>query len=141
MPTTIRPMLCSSLSEYARYCSEACAAGFDAQLFLEVSGENGSSGPWPLRSSAEACRPFQPGQVDDFELQLPSLGRLQKCTISHSGIAADVHLEKVVVTDAASQQVHPPNLTRIWRISVVSRVAHGLSDIVLLSLMPCIFYS
>ncbi|XP_012939779.1 lipoxygenase homology domain-containing protein 1 isoform X2 [Aplysia californica] len=62
--------------------NELPTAGTHAQVFITVYGHKGNSGPVPLGFPDNSC--FNPGQEDDFELNLGAgLGEIYKIRISH----------------------------------------------------------
>ena len=62
------------------------ATGTDASVFLELRGEQRSSGSVPLASTEAAA--FERGAADVFTLRLPRLGRLAEAVVGHDGALA-----------------------------------------------------
>lgn len=61
---------------------ETCS-GTDADVFIQLTGSNGSFGPHQLPAGPEA---FGTGCRDTFRLVTPSIGELQQVTISHNNM-------------------------------------------------------
>ena len=59
------------------HTSDVRGAGTDASVFVDFSGELGSSPRCNLLASDSATDSFGRGQTDTFSLQLPELGVLQ----------------------------------------------------------------
>ena len=63
------------------YTSDLRGAGTDATVFVELTGELGTSTRCKLSNQAHAADAFGQGQTDCFVVQLPELGQLQLLTI------------------------------------------------------------
>ncbi|KAM7392648.1 hypothetical protein PAMA_007662 [Pampus argenteus] len=62
------------------WTSDVKGAGTDAQVFLQIYGENGKSDEIKLENNSDS---FEQGQLDKFVIELPDIGRLLKLRIWH----------------------------------------------------------
>ncbi|XP_068508966.1 lipoxygenase homology domain-containing protein 1 [Syngnathus scovelli] len=62
------------------WTSDLKGAGTDAQVFLQIYGENGKSDELKLESNSDS---FEQGRLDKFMIELPNIGRLLKLRIWH----------------------------------------------------------
>ena len=60
-------------------------AGTNADVYIELVGELGTSGRQHLKSKGLLSTSFSKGTTDEFEISSPLLGVLQKCIIGHNG--------------------------------------------------------
>jgi len=72
-------------------------AGTDANVFIEMYGDKGKSGPHNL--SAKGKNAFERNQSDNFLIETVDLGELQKIRIGHdgSGLGDSWFLDKVII--------------------------------------------
>ena len=63
--------------------SDIRGCGTDANVFIQIFGENGSSDELKLKDSATHMDKFERGQEDIFSFNLLSLGDLSKIRIWH----------------------------------------------------------
>jgi hypothetical protein len=84
--------------------SDIRGAGTDANVYIELRGERGTSGRVPLDKAFR--NDFEAGAADRFDLELPGLGALSELIVGMdaSGAGAAWHLAQVDVTEAASGQ-------------------------------------
>jgi hypothetical protein len=85
-------------------------AGTDSRVFCTLFGNVcvGSSGEFPLTTSAEHSDAFEAGATDTFEYISPrSLGRIRSISMRHdaSGMGSDWQLDRVRVKDVTSGEV------------------------------------
>uniref|UniRef100_A0A3B3ZLT1 PLAT domain-containing protein n=1 Tax=Periophthalmus magnuspinnatus TaxID=409849 RepID=A0A3B3ZLT1_9GOBI len=78
------------------WTSDVKGAGTDAQVFLQIYGENGKSDEIKLENNSDS---FEQGQVDKFIIEMPDIGRLRKLRIWHEkrNPFAGWHLAKVTL--------------------------------------------
>ncbi|KAM7368820.1 hypothetical protein PAMP_013127 [Pampus punctatissimus] len=62
------------------WTSDVKGAGTDAQVFLQIYGENGKSDEIKLENNSDS---FEQGQLDKFVIEMPAIGRLLKLRIWH----------------------------------------------------------
>ena len=81
------------------YTGDVSSAGTDANVFINIFGENGDTGKRQLSKKFKDL--FERNQVDDFKLEALDLGKLTKLHIEHDnkGFGAGWFLDKVVVTN------------------------------------------
>eukprot|EP00047_Mylnosiga_fluctuans_P014195 m.36272 g.36272 ORF g.36272 m.36272 type:complete len:2392 (+) comp5381_c0_seq2:48-7223(+) len=74
-------------------------AGTDANVFVTLHGEKGSSARTNLRAAKAA---FECGSVDHFTITTPRLGKLLRLVVEHdnAGLAPGWFLERIIVTHA-----------------------------------------
>jgi hypothetical protein len=103
---------------HTRHKQSSRGAGTDASVFVDITGQDGSSGTRPLlpqhhpptatttgggapRSSSAGGGPFSRGAVDRFLLRLPDLGPLRRLRVSTDGKgeAAAWHLAYITVQE------------------------------------------
>ena len=100
-------LLISSLStellpiqyEVKVYTGDIAHAGTDANVSINIFGENGDTGKRQLKKKFKDL--FERGQVDDFKVEALDLGQLTKVIIEHDnkGFGAGWFLQKVEITD------------------------------------------
>ncbi|KAK7896482.1 hypothetical protein WMY93_021807 [Mugilogobius chulae] len=80
-------------------------SGTDADVFLNIFGENGDTGERRLDSDKDN---FERGSEDKFTIEAPNLGRLRKITIGHNnkGSSAGWFLDKVIIDDMGNKEVY-----------------------------------
>ncbi|KAL3842214.1 hypothetical protein ACJMK2_020253, partial [Sinanodonta woodiana] len=76
-------------------------AGTDANVFIQIYGENGDTGERQLKESSTNKNKFESGQEDIFIIKAIDLGKLSKLRIRHdnSGFGAAWFLDRVEVED------------------------------------------
>ncbi|XP_056301849.1 lipoxygenase homology domain-containing protein 1-like [Danio aesculapii] len=62
------------------FTSDIKGAGTDAQVFLQVYGENGKSDQFKLESKSDS---FEQAQCDKFIIEMPDIGKIRKLRIWH----------------------------------------------------------
>ena len=67
------------------HTADVAGAGTDANVYLELNGDFGSSGPRRLHASWKNC--FERGHVDEFALGSVELGDLRSVRVGHDGAA------------------------------------------------------
>ena len=79
-------------------------AGTDANVYISIFGNNGSSIGNLLTGPGN---PFEKGQTDIFYLTLADLGNLKKITIYHdnTGVAPGWYLDQVLITNTQTSQI------------------------------------
>ena len=90
-------------------------AGTDANVFVEVFGERGTTGRRPLDTSADN---FARGATDVFVFESPFLGEIQSVKIGHdnSGFGPAWRLDEVLVEDATAEADAPEwHRSRVFR--------------------------
>ncbi|XP_016111282.1 lipoxygenase homology domain-containing protein 1 [Sinocyclocheilus grahami] len=80
-------------------------SGTDADVFLNIFGENGDTGERRLDNDKNN---FERGTEDKFTVEAPNLGRVRKITIGHNnkGSSAGWFVEKVIVDDLGNKAVY-----------------------------------
>ena len=78
--------------------SNKLGSGTDANVFIEIFGNKGSSGTLALLESQHKD-PFEKGQTDNYTFELPDLGSLSRVRVWHDnkGFKSGWHLEKISV--------------------------------------------
>ncbi|XP_064626993.1 lipoxygenase homology domain-containing protein 1-like isoform X2 [Lineus longissimus] len=95
-----------SLSTYtyqvAVYTGGVDKAGTDANVYLTIYGEHGTSGKRFLRKSKNNNNKFENGSVDEFDLEAVDLQDLTHIVIGHDGFGAGSgwFLDKVVIKES-----------------------------------------
>ncbi|CAD7701203.1 unnamed protein product, partial [Ostreobium quekettii] len=76
-------------------------AGTDADVFLDLRGAKGTSGPMMLEAAGDV---FERGQRDAFRLRAPDVGPLREIEVSHNGKGRgpDWYLDSIELTDESS---------------------------------------
>ena len=77
-----------ALVQIVTYTSDLRGAGTDATVFVEVTGELGSSPRHSLIAPGSTSDSFGRGQTDSLTLELPELGVLQSLTIGRAALTA-----------------------------------------------------
>ncbi|CAN9504554.1 unnamed protein product [Ophioblennius macclurei] len=87
------------------FTADMKGSGTDADVFLNIFGENGDTGEKRLDSDKDN---FERGSEDKFTIESPNLGRLRKITIGHNnrGSSAGWFLDKVVIDDMGNKEVY-----------------------------------
>lgn len=95
------PFAVAKLTKYkvTVYTGDKPGAGTDANVYITMFGELGDSSERRLMKKTR--NNFERGQTDDFTLESPSLGRLQRLRIGHdnTGASPGWFLKKVIVDD------------------------------------------
>lgn len=55
-----------------------CGAGTDANVFVQLFGDRGDSGPLGLENSKLNLNKFERNQKDEFEFQVGDIGELKR---------------------------------------------------------------
>ncbi|CAG5986167.1 unnamed protein product [Menidia menidia] len=101
------PMDVPKLNKYlvSVFTADMKGSGTDADVFLNIFGENGDTGERRLDSDKDN---FERGSEDKFTIESPNLGRLKKITIGHNnrGSSAGWFLDKVMVDDMGNKEVY-----------------------------------
>ncbi|XP_070844973.1 lipoxygenase homology domain-containing protein 1 [Chaetodon trifascialis] len=104
---SLNPMDVPKLNKYivSVFTADMKGSGTDADVFLNIFGENGDTGERRLDSDKDN---FERGSEDKFTIEAPNLGRLRKITIGHNnrGSSAGWFLDKVVVDDMGNKEVY-----------------------------------
>eukprot|EP00878_Enallax_costatus_P043853 GHUV01051949.1.p1 GENE.GHUV01051949.1~~GHUV01051949.1.p1 ORF type:complete len:660 (+),score=218.20 GHUV01051949.1:276-2255(+) len=79
------------------HTSDVKNAGTDAQVFVQLFGEQGSGEAQELRSGKSSDNTFRRGGADTFNLQLPYLGPLSKLRVWLEGPGSPWHLTLIIV--------------------------------------------
>ncbi|KAJ8261234.1 hypothetical protein COCON_G00169570 [Conger conger] len=104
---SLNPM---DVPKFNKYCvsvftADVKGSGTDADVFLNIFGENGDTGERRLDNDKDN---FERGTEDKFIMEAPNLGKLRKITIGHNnkGSSAGWCLDKVVVDDMGNKEVY-----------------------------------
>ncbi|CAB4019689.1 lipoxygenase homology domain-containing 1-like, partial [Paramuricea clavata] len=83
------------------HTAKKTGAGTDANVFLNIFGNQGDTGERPLMFSKTNRNKFEKGNVDEFEIEAVNLKDLEKIRIGHDGKGpgAGWFLDKVVIKD------------------------------------------
>ncbi|KAJ8339353.1 hypothetical protein SKAU_G00361390 [Synaphobranchus kaupii] len=104
---SLNPMDVPKLNKYcvSVFTADVKGSGTDADVFLNMFGENGDTGERRLDNDKDN---FERGTEDKFIMEAPNLGRLRKITIGHNnkGSSAGWCLDKVVVDDMGNKEVY-----------------------------------
>ncbi|XP_062333408.1 lipoxygenase homology domain-containing protein 1-like [Osmerus eperlanus] len=104
---SLNPMDVPKLNKYivSVFTADMKGSGTDADVFLNIFGENGDTGERRLDSDKDN---FERGTEDKFTIEAPNLGRLKKITIGHNnrGSSAGWFLDKVSVDDMGNKEVY-----------------------------------
>ena len=89
--------------------SDKRGAGTDANVFIQLFGNNNDSGKHDLKFSKTNRNKFERGQTDAFEVKCSDVGELRKIKIGHDGhgLGDGWHLKELTI-DA-------PKLGRRWK--------------------------
>ncbi|XP_060788698.1 lipoxygenase homology domain-containing protein 1 [Neoarius graeffei] len=100
----------SDMPKYNKYVvsvftADVKGSGTDADVFLNIFGENGDTGERRLDSDKNN---FERGAEDKFTIDAPNLGKIRKVTIGHNnkGSSAGWFVDKVVVDDLGNKAVY-----------------------------------
>ncbi|NXA15768.1 LOXH1 protein, partial [Sapayoa aenigma] len=96
------------------YTGDKRGAGTDANVHIILYGTEDKSEVFHLSQSLERQNPFERGKVDTFKIKTKKLGSLRSIEIGHDGkgFASGWFLEKVQITDAASNSLYCFNCNR-----------------------------
>jgi len=85
------------------YTGNEQGAETDANVFIELLGEGGTSGPRELHASWKNC--FGQGSIDEFALSCADLGELQRIHIGHDSPSLNSGwlLERIAVSDSTGR--------------------------------------
>ncbi|XP_073475133.1 lipoxygenase homology domain-containing protein 1 [Aquarana catesbeiana] len=104
---SLNPMDVPKVNKYiARvFTGSANGSGTDADVFLNIFGENGDTGERRLDNDKNN---FEKGSEDKFTIDAPNLGKLRKITIGHNnkGGSAGWFLEKVIIEDIGNKSIY-----------------------------------
>ncbi|PIK54821.1 putative lipoxygenase-likey domain-containing protein 1-like [Apostichopus japonicus] len=83
------------------YTGDVFQSGTDANVFLNIYGDNGDSGERQLKSSETNMNKFERNQEDIFKLEAADLGTLKKVKVRHdnSGLGANWFLDRIEIED------------------------------------------
>uniref|UniRef100_A0A671PP20 Lipoxygenase homology domain-containing protein 1-like n=1 Tax=Sinocyclocheilus anshuiensis TaxID=1608454 RepID=A0A671PP20_9TELE len=87
------------------FTADVKGSGTDADVFLNIFGENGDTGERRLDNDKNN---FERGTEDKFTIEAPNLGRVRKITIGHNnrGSSAGWFVEKVIVDDLGNKAMY-----------------------------------
>ncbi|XP_042187934.1 lipoxygenase homology domain-containing protein 1 [Callorhinchus milii] len=104
---SLNPMDVPKLNKYivSVFTPDMKGSGTDADVFLNMFGENGDTGERRLDNDKNN---FEKGSEDKFTIDSPNLGRLQKITIGHNnkGSSAGWFLDKVCIDDIGNKTLY-----------------------------------
>ncbi|KAM4708199.1 lipoxygenase homology domain-containing protein 1 [Discoglossus pictus] len=104
---SLNPMDVPKMNKYiARvFTGTGNGSGTDADVFLNIFGENGDTGERRLDNDKDN---FEKGAEDKFTIDAPNLGKLRKITIGHNnkGGSAGWFLEKVIIEDIGNKSIY-----------------------------------
>ncbi|XP_053732656.1 lipoxygenase homology domain-containing protein 1-like isoform X2 [Synchiropus splendidus] len=104
---SMNPMDVPKLNKYivSVFTPDMKGSGTDADVFLNIFGENGDTGERRLDSDKDN---FERGSEDKFTIEAPNLGRLKKITIGHNnrGSSAGWFLDKVIIDDMGNKEIY-----------------------------------
>ncbi|KAG9471796.1 hypothetical protein GDO78_022716 [Eleutherodactylus coqui] len=104
---SLNPMDVPKINKYiARvFTGSANGSGTDADVFLNLFGDNGDTGERRLDNDRDN---FEKGAEDKFTIDAPNLGKLRKITIGHNnkGGSAGWFLEKVIIEDIGNKAIY-----------------------------------
>ncbi|XP_068609216.1 lipoxygenase homology domain-containing protein 1 [Brachionichthys hirsutus] len=104
---SLNPMDVPKLNKYivSVFTADMKGSGTDANVFLNIFGENGDTGERRLDSDKDN---FERGSEDKFTIEAPNLGRLRKITIGHNnrGSSAGWFLDKVGIDDVGNKELY-----------------------------------
>ncbi|MBN3300355.1 LOXH1 protein, partial [Amia calva] len=104
---SLNPMDVPKLNKYivSVFTADMKGSGTDADVFLNIFGENGDTGERRLDNDKDN---FERGTEDKFTIEAPNLGRLRKITIGHNnkGSSAGWFLDKVIIDDMGNKAVY-----------------------------------
>ncbi|KAI8493666.1 Lipoxygenase y domain-containing protein 1, partial [Branchiostoma belcheri] len=88
------------------YTGDVKGGGTDANVFINIFGENGDTGERKLNKSETHMDKFERGQVDKFQLEAVDLGKVFKVKIRHDNALLNPawFLDKVEVVDLVDQE-------------------------------------
>ncbi|XP_048241483.1 lipoxygenase homology domain-containing protein 1-like isoform X2 [Haliotis rufescens] len=102
------PMAIRKMAKYkvTVFTGNVKGAGTDANVYLTMFGENGDSGERPLRKAKK--NNFERGKRDEFIVECPRLGRLERLRIGHdnSGFGPGWFLDKIIIDDVEMGSVY-----------------------------------
>ncbi|KAG7241182.1 hypothetical protein INR49_025925, partial [Caranx melampygus] len=101
---SMNPMDVPKLNKYivSVFTADMKGSGTDADVFLNIFGENGDTGERRLDSDKDN---FERGSEDKFTIEAPNLGRLRKITIGHNNRVHPVS-PQVVIDDMGNKEVY-----------------------------------
>ncbi|KAE8636810.1 hypothetical protein XENTR_v10003144 [Xenopus tropicalis] len=104
---SLNPMDVPKMNKYVArvFTGAANGSGTDADVFLNIFGENGDTGERKLDNDKNN---FEKGSEDKFTIDAPNLGKIRKITIGHNnkGGSAGWFLEKVIIEDIGNKTVY-----------------------------------
>ncbi|KAL7828480.1 hypothetical protein SRHO_G00321140 [Serrasalmus rhombeus] len=97
------------------FTADVKGSGTDADVFINIFGENGDTGERRLDSDKNN---FERGTEDKFTIEAPNLGRIRKITIGHNnkGSSAGWFVEKVIVDDLGNKAMYEFPINRWFAI-------------------------
>ena len=78
-------LYCFSEYNIEVYTGKKQMAGTDANIYIVISGENGTSRKVHLADNTKDKKLFEKNSVDKFRIRMHSLGNLQNIRIEHDG--------------------------------------------------------
>ncbi|XP_066499349.1 lipoxygenase homology domain-containing protein 1 [Hoplias malabaricus] len=110
----------SDMPKYNKYVvsvftADVKGSGTDADVFINIFGENGDTGERRLDSDKNN---FERGTEDKFTIEAPNLGRIRKITVGHNnkGSSAGWFVEKVIVDDLGNKAMYEFPINRWFAI-------------------------
>ncbi|XP_048764444.2 lipoxygenase homology domain-containing protein 1-like isoform X2 [Ostrea edulis] len=87
----------------------------DAEVYLNIFGEKGDTGKRALLKSNNINK-FRSGQVDVFEIEAVSLGKLEKCIVGHDGTGSDQgwFLDRITIRESEESKEEYIFLCEKW---------------------------
>ncbi|KAJ8306142.1 hypothetical protein KUTeg_016687 [Tegillarca granosa] len=67
------------------YTGDMDEAGTEANVYIQLYGDKGDSGPRRLLQSKSNDNKFEKGKCDEFEIKAVDLGNLRKIKVGHDG--------------------------------------------------------
>ncbi|XP_075441794.1 lipoxygenase homology domain-containing protein 1 isoform X2 [Ascaphus truei] len=114
---SLNPMDVPKMNKYVArvFTGSGSGSGTDADVFLNIFGENGDTGDRRLDNDKNN---FERGTEDKFTIDAPNLGKVRKITIGHNnkGGSAGWFLEKVIVEDIGNKATYEFPVSRWFAI-------------------------
>ena len=70
------------------YTGNRAKAGTNANIYMNITGKDGSSGKRALKKSLNNMDKFEQGNMDTFEIEAADMGELTKVVVGHDGKGA-----------------------------------------------------
>ncbi|KAL4660900.1 lipoxygenase homology domain-containing protein 1-like [Arapaima gigas] len=114
---SLNPMDLPKYNKYvvSIFTSDVKGSGTDADVFINIFGENGNTGERILDNDKDN---FEKGTEDKFTIEAPNVGTIRKITIGHNnkGSSPGWFVEKVVVDDIGNKAVYEFPINRWFAI-------------------------